>query len=130
MTLGKGSLFAECLLYWRSTKKHSVGPFASSFVESIRRHSTKAPSLPSACRTSSRQREQQRAPLLVPLLSALEGTRQMFPLCRVLGPQHSAKKLYRFPCVPSLPSAMALILGKVTRIPCSIQTNKRYITYT
>jgi hypothetical protein len=33
-------------------------------------------------------------------------------LCRVSGPQHSAKKLYRCPGVASLPSAMALTLGK------------------
>jgi hypothetical protein len=33
-------------------------------------------------------------------------------LCRVLGPQHLAKKLYRCRGVPSLPSAMTLTLGK------------------
>jgi hypothetical protein len=35
-------------------------------------------------------------------------------LCRVLGPQHSAKKLYRFLGVPSLPSPLATALGKRT----------------
>jgi hypothetical protein len=59
VTLNKGSLFFECLLYWRSAKKLPVGPFASSFAERIRRHSAKAPSLPSACRTSTRQRDHQ-----------------------------------------------------------------------
>jgi hypothetical protein len=37
-------------------------------------------------------------------------------LCRVSGPQHSAKKLYRCPGIASLPSAMSLTLGKVTSI--------------
>jgi hypothetical protein len=37
-------------------------------------------------------------------------------LCRVSGSQHSTKKLYRCPGVPSLPSVMALTLGKVTSI--------------
>jgi hypothetical protein len=41
VTLGKASLFAECLLYLRSSKKLPMGPFASSFVESIRWHSAK-----------------------------------------------------------------------------------------
>jgi hypothetical protein len=36
--------------------------------------------------------------------------------CRVPGSQHSAKKLYRCPGVPSRPSAMTLTLGKVTSI--------------
>jgi hypothetical protein len=35
-------------------------------------------------------------------------------LCRVPGPQHSAKKLYRIPGVPSLPR---VTLGKVAIIP-------------
>jgi hypothetical protein len=34
-TLGKGSLFAECLLYLHSAKKLPVGPFVSSFTDSI-----------------------------------------------------------------------------------------------
>jgi hypothetical protein len=38
-------------------------------------------------------------------------------LCRVPRSQHSGKKLYRFPGVPSLPSAMVIALGKVTRKP-------------
>jgi hypothetical protein len=76
VTLDKDSLFAECLLYWHSANKHPVGPFVSSFTESIRWHSTKAPSLASARRTSTRQRDHQRAPLLIHLPSALEGTQQ------------------------------------------------------
>jgi hypothetical protein len=63
--------------------------------------------------TSTRQRDHQRAPLSVPLPSALGGTRQRLLLCRIPRLQHSAKKLYRFPDVPSLPSAMTLTLGKV-----------------
>ena len=71
-------------------------------------------SLTSARWTSARQRKHQWAPLSVPLPSALGGTRQRLFLCRVPRPQHSAKKLYRFPGVPSLPS---VALGKVTRTP-------------
>jgi hypothetical protein len=51
-------------------------------------------------------------PLLVSLSSALGGTWQRLPLCRVSWPQHSAKKLYRFLGVPSLPSAMVIALDK------------------
>jgi hypothetical protein len=46
-------------------------------------HSAIALSLPSACWTSAWQRRLQWAPLLVPLPSALGGTRQRLPLCRV-----------------------------------------------
>jgi hypothetical protein len=105
VTLGKGSLFAECLLYRHSTKKLPVGPFVSSFAEYIRRHLAKAPSLLSATWTSSRQREHKWLLLPVPLSSALEGTRQRLLLCRVSRLQHSAKKLYRFSVVPFLSSA-------------------------
>jgi hypothetical protein len=70
VTLGKGSLFTECLLYRPSAKKLPVDLFASSFAECIRRHSVKAQSLPSASWTSSRQREHKWAPLLVLLSSA------------------------------------------------------------
>jgi hypothetical protein len=83
VTLGKGSLFAECPLYWHSVKKLHVGPFTTSFAERIRWHPAKAPSFPSAHRTSTRQRDHQRAPLSVPLPSAFGGTRQRFILCRV-----------------------------------------------
>jgi hypothetical protein len=55
------------------------------------------------------------APLLLSLTSALGGSRRRVSLCRVSGPQHSVKKLYRFLGVPSLPSAMVMALGKVTR---------------
>jgi hypothetical protein len=52
VTLDKGSLFAECSLYWHSAKKSPVGPFTGSFAESIRRYSTNVVSLPSAKATS------------------------------------------------------------------------------
>jgi hypothetical protein len=145
VTLGKSSLFVECLMYWRSAKKHPVGPFASSFAESIRRHSAKAPSLSSAHRASSRQREHQRAPFVSFFTEYIR--------------RHSAK-------APSLPSVRATTFGKealpvprcafftecydldtrqstslssvtfdkVAEYPfficfcCSIQTNERYIT--
>jgi hypothetical protein len=80
-----------------------MGPFTSSFVERIRWHSAKAPSLPSAHCASTRQRDHQRALLSVSLSSALEGTRQSLLLCLVPKPQHSVKKLYQCPDVPSLP---------------------------
>jgi hypothetical protein len=66
--------------------------------------------------TCTWQRVHQRGPLSVLLSSALRDTRQSLLLCRVPGPQHSAKNLYRCPGIPSLPSAMALTLGKVTSI--------------
>jgi hypothetical protein len=55
-------------------KEAPVGPFTRAFAERIRWHSAKAPSLVTAHRTSNRQRDQQRIPLSVPLLSALGGT--------------------------------------------------------
>jgi hypothetical protein len=54
--------------------------------------------------------------LSVSLPSALGGTRQSLLLCRVPGSQHLAKKLYWYPGVLSLPSAMTLTLGKVISI--------------
>jgi hypothetical protein len=41
LTLSKGSLFAECMLAWHTVKKAPVGPFTSSFAESIRKHLAK-----------------------------------------------------------------------------------------
>jgi hypothetical protein len=112
------------------------GPFASPFAECSKRHSAKALSLPSTSWTSSRQREHQWTPLPVSFSSALRGTRQRFSLyrvpaglalgngstsgllcqslCRVPQPHHSAKKVYRFSGVPSLPSAIVTVFGKVT----------------
>jgi hypothetical protein len=63
-------------------------------------------------RTRTRQRGRQRSPLSVSLPSVLGGTRQSLLLCRVTRPQHSAKRLYRCPGVPSLPSVMTLTLDK------------------
>jgi hypothetical protein len=99
--------------------------------------------LPNVRRTSTRQKDRQRAPLPVALPSALGDTRQRLLLCRAPRPQHSAKRLYRCPCVPSLLSAMTWTLGKIplcrvlhsAKWPVypfficfcySIQTNKRY----
>jgi hypothetical protein len=61
VTLDKGSLFAECPLYWHSAKKLPVGPFTNSVAERIMRHSAKATSLPSVGLTSTRQRDHPRA---------------------------------------------------------------------
>jgi hypothetical protein len=82
------------------------GPFISSLAERVSWHSTKIPSLPSAHCASTQQRDHQWAPLSVTLPSALVGTWQSLLLCRASRPQHSAKKLYRCPGVPSLPSAL------------------------
>jgi hypothetical protein len=112
--LSKDSLFTEYLLYRHSTKKLHVDTFASSFVERIRWHSAKAPSLSNARRTSTWQRDHQRVHLSVRLPSALGGTRQSLLFCRVPRPQHSTKKFYRFLGMPSLPSSMTLTLGKVS----------------
>jgi hypothetical protein len=68
---------------------------------------TETTSLPSVRQPSTRQRVHRRAPLSVSLPSALGGTRQSLLLCRVSGPQHSAKKLYLCSGVSSSPSAMA-----------------------
>jgi hypothetical protein len=62
--------------------------------------------------SSTRQRICQRVPMLGSLPNALYGTRQSVSLCRVPGPLHSAKNLYRCLGLSSLPSAMALTLGK------------------
>jgi hypothetical protein len=53
------------------------------------------------------------APLPVPLSSVLGDTRQRLRICLVSQPQHLAKKIYRFPGVPSLPSTVVMTLGKV-----------------
>jgi hypothetical protein len=87
--------------------------FASFFVECIRRHSVKTLSLPSASWTRSRQREHKCVPLPDPLPSASEGTRQRLLLCRVSWPHHLTKKLYRFKCVSSMPSATVMALGNI-----------------
>jgi hypothetical protein len=50
------------------------------------------------------------------LPSAWYGTRQSMLLCQVPETLHSAKNLYRCPGLGSLPSVMALTLGKVTSI--------------
>jgi hypothetical protein len=96
-------------VYYTGTRQRS------SFAECIRKHSAKAFSLPSVYCTGDRQRSSLWALLPVPLSNALGGTRQRLFLCRVSWPQHSAKKLYRFSGVLSLPSAMSMTLGKVTR---------------
>jgi hypothetical protein len=95
-------------------KEALVGPFVSSFAESIRRHSAKAPSLSSARRTSSRQREHQRAPLSVPLLSvkatSLGKEAFLVPRCAFFAECYGldTRQSSSFSCVT---------LGKVTRIP-------------
>jgi hypothetical protein len=52
-------------------------------------------------------------PFVSSLSSAFGGTPQRLLHCRVPWPHHSAKKLYRFPGVPSLPSVVALTVDKV-----------------
>jgi hypothetical protein len=117
LTLGKGSLFAECLLYRHSTKKHLVGPFPVPLPRVLGGTRQRLP----LCRVPARlalgigSTGGALCQFLLP--SGLGGTQQMVLLCRVPRPQHLAKKLYWFPGVPCLSSAMALTLGKVTRIP-------------
>jgi hypothetical protein len=94
VTLGKEVTFVECLLI----------------------HSAKKVPLCRVSTASTRQRIRQLVPLSASLPSALRGTRQSVPLCRVSGPPHSAKKLYRCPGIGTLPGAMTLTLGKVTSI--------------
>jgi hypothetical protein len=50
------------------------------------------------------------------LPSAMYGTRQSVPLCRVSETLHSAKNLYQCPGLGSLPSTMALTLDKKFRM--------------
>jgi hypothetical protein len=113
VTLGKGSLFAEC-----------------PFTDTRQRSSLWAPlpvSLSSVLGGTRQRRPVCRVPdwlalgkgitcgslLSVPLPSALRGTRQSLLLCRVPRRQHSTKRLYRCSGVPSLPSAMVMALDKV-----------------
>jgi hypothetical protein len=103
MTLGKGSFFAECLLYCHSAKKPPVGPLPVPLprvLGVVRQRLT-------LCRVS--------VGLALGKGSA-SGPLCQF-LCQVPRPQHSAKKFYRFPCVSSLPNAMVMTLGKVIRTP-------------
>jgi hypothetical protein len=53
----------------------------------------------------------------------------MLLLCRVLWPQHSAKKLYRFPSVTSLPSVVAFTLGKVSLCECYTRQSDQNTTF-
>jgi hypothetical protein len=121
------SLFLECPLYWQSAKKLPMGLFTILVAERIMWHSAKAASLSSAWLTSTRQRDHLRPLLSVPLPSALGGTRQSLLLWRVPRPHHSAKRLYRCPGVPSLPSAMTLKLGKVPL--CRVLHTAKWIEY-
>jgi hypothetical protein len=106
--------FAECQSVLGKEKRLSrrrvteTAPLPSVLGDTRQRSYLFAECLP----TCTRQRIHQRVPLSGPLPSALCGTRQSVPLCRVAGPQHSAKKLYRCPGIAALPSAMALTRGK------------------
>jgi hypothetical protein len=66
------------------------------------------------CRVSARQHSAKNPPGRVPMSGSLPsarfGTRRT--LCRVPETLHSAKNLYRYPGLGSLPSAMVLTLGK------------------
>jgi hypothetical protein len=97
-------VFAECP-GWHSAKElplPSVCPAAlgkeSIFAECHLGHSAKNP--PGRVLMSGS------------LSSAAYGTQQSVPLCRVPETLHSAKNLYRCPCLGSLLSAMVLTLGK------------------
>jgi hypothetical protein len=91
-----------------------------------RRRVTETAPLPSVL-GDTRQRSYLFAECLQPALGngSTSGARRQV-LCQVPGPQHSAKKLYRCPGVASLPSAMALTLGKACSAKCqSFDTRQR-----
>ena len=78
-----------------------------AFAECHLTHSTKKLPL---CRVSTSLHSTKGQPAGPFVRFFVECSRRL--LCRVPGPQHSAKKLYRCPGVASLPSALALTLGK------------------
>jgi hypothetical protein len=121
--------FAKCQSVLGKEKRSSrrrvteTAPLPSVLVDTRQRSYLFVECLPARTRQRSylfagclpartRQRVHQRGPLSHSLPSALGDTRQNLLLCRVSGPQHSVKKLYRCLGVASLPSAMALPLGK------------------
>jgi hypothetical protein len=135
-SLNRDHFFTECLKYSVKPGKHSAKKVRqtvhrqrllcrvlfighSAIVEchsvlgkeksSSRRQVTEP--VPSVHYTDTRQRDRQRAPLSVPLPSALGCTRQSLLFCRVPWPQHSQRGFYRCQGVPSLLSVMTLTLG-------------------
>jgi hypothetical protein len=80
--------------------------------QSSRRRVTETTSLPSVCQPGLGKDTVSGVPMSGSLPSALYDTQQSKLLCRVPEPLHSAKNLYRCPCLGSLPSAMVLTLGK------------------
>jgi hypothetical protein len=83
------------------------------FAECLLRHSTKKLLFTECLSSNTRHRIRQRVPFSGFLSSALRSTRQSLPLCRVPGPLHSTKKLYRCLGLGSLSSAMTLTLSKL-----------------
>jgi hypothetical protein len=112
--------------------RHSAKRFAECQTalgkekQPLRRRVTETASLPSVpgatrqrsylCRVSAQQHSAKNPPGRVPmsgsLLSARYGTRHSVLLCRVSETLHSERNLYRCLGFGSLPSAMALTLGK------------------
>jgi hypothetical protein len=80
LTLGKEAL-CRVSVGLHSAKKAPVSPFASPIIESSGRLSTNEPFY--RCWIDTRQKRLQWAPSVVPLPSALRGTRQRELLCRV-----------------------------------------------
>jgi hypothetical protein len=149
--IGK-AVFAEYFFSGTRQRKAAVtatGDGDGVFAECPTRHSANKLTLSSVCLTALDKESTRGVPLSDTLSSACYGTRQSVVLCQVPEPLHSAKNLYRCPCLGSLPSAMVLTLDKapLCRVshsakwpvgtfficfPYSIQTNKRYfidITY-
>jgi hypothetical protein len=145
----------------KKSSRYGVGWQRWRLAECPGRHSAKDPSLPSVCPTAlgkesifaechlghSAKNPLGRVCMSGSLSSARYGTRQSMLLCRVSETLHSTKNLYRCPGLGSVPSAMAMTLGKepLCRVLhsakwpvgiffiCflySIQTNKRYHIYT
>jgi hypothetical protein len=107
VTLGKihsakESPFVECLPASTRQRNPSAGPHVRFFAE-CQGHYTRQRTytarqrshlLSSVCRPALGKDIRQRVPMSGSLPSALYGTRQIVPLCRVSGPLHSAKNLY------------------------------------
>jgi hypothetical protein len=130
-TLGKG--FAECRTRQRGLGTQCMGKafFAEYFFSGTRQRKAAVTALVTEavlsvpgdtrqrsylCRVSVRQHSAKNPPERVPMSGSLSSawydTRQSVLLCRVPETLHSAKNLYRCPDLGSLPSAMALTIGK------------------
>jgi hypothetical protein len=149
-TVHRQSLLCRVLFLGHSAKRFAECQTSlGKEKQPLRRRVTETASLPSIsgdtrqrsylCRVSARQHSAKNQSLPRATWDTRQRTRQggspCQVLCRVSETLHSAKNLYRCPGLGSLPSAMALTLGKVTSrhlfylFLYSIHTNKRYHIY-